>query len=136
MRKFTSGIKHKQIVMQQQTNTNSSEKSNLIFAPPTVSIEIDSYSFLGDLLNEKEGLVKTKNMLTEVFTNFFVSDNFCGRQELNRVNYALLLENLQDWLDLCHAEFMAKMAEDEADKQIEALEVLRQNIANKKGGNK
>lgn len=119
-----------------QTNTNSGENTSKIFVSPTAQIEVDKCSFLGELLNSKDGLIKTKNLLNEVFTTYFVSDNFCGRDELHRTNFSMLFESLQGWVDLCHSEFVANQAEEEAVKTLATLEEMRERLISKKTGRK
>lgn len=117
--------------MQTQNNTNSGENTS-VFVSPTAQIEINSCSFLGELLETNQGAIKTKNLLNTVFLHFFQSDIYCQHNEMQRCDYTQLLGDLQDWIDLCHSEFIANQAEEEANRQIESLEAMRQSIVNKK----
>jgi len=127
---------NQQISMQTQTNNNSGENTSRVFVSPTASIEIDSCSFLGELLEDSQGTIKVKNLLNNVFLYFFQSDIYCQHNEPQRADYAQLLGDLQDWVDLCHSEFVANQAEDEAAKTLATLEEMREKLVNKKNARK
>ena len=122
--------------MQTQTNTNSGEFTNGKSASPSARIEVTSLSFLGEMLETSQGAIHAKNLISEVFHVFFLSDNFCQRDESLRANYILLLENLQDGTDLCHSQLVATKAEEEATRTLTALEEMREKLLTKKSNQK
>lgn len=113
-----------------QTNTNSGETTN--YASASARIEVTSLSFWGEMLETSQGAIRAKNLINEVFNVFFLSDQFCQRDESLRANYILLLENLQDWTDLCHSQLIASKAEEEASRTLAALEEMREKLSTKK----
>lgn len=126
----TRGLKQARFML--QTNTNSGEFTNEKFASPSARIEVTSLSFLGEMLETSQGAIHAKNLISEVFNVFFLSDQFCQRDESLRANYILLLENLQDWTDLCHSQLIASKAEEEASRTLAALEEMREKLSTKK----
>lgn len=113
-----------------QNNTNSGEFTN--YASASARIEVTSLSFLGEMLETSQGAIRAKNLINEVFNVFFLSDQFCQRDESLRADYILLLENLQDWTDLCHSQLLASKAEEEASRTLAALEEMREKFFAKK----
>lgn len=113
-----------------QNNTNSGEFTN--YASASARIEVTSLSFLGEMLETSQGAIRAKNLINEVFNVFFLSNQFCQRDESLRTDYILLLENLQDWTDLCHSQLLASKAEEEASRTLAALEEMREKFFAKK----
>lgn len=69
---------------------------------PQITISVEDHSFTRELIQQKHGILKAKNIIMEVFTEFMRSERYQNVSPEEQSNYVLLHEDMQGFVDSMH----------------------------------